>query len=647
MTNEQTTPQQDSDLVSDIFGFPWLLFKKGSDSFDAYYELGKQGAVLRIMGLVIFNSIALSGTIIYLVSSNPFIQLNSYLSYLPFMIAFVFLPIVGFLVHSTAQFLCFRVVSGKGNLTAQCYLNALFATNFVFLYWLTILILYITRLRGIDTFIVIIGGLYLLVPGMISLAAIQKLSTSRFIGGFVLSVIVSIPLYILYQLLLAFLAEGRSDGISVWIIAPIFIFAITIVIFIVSYMIQQRKLIEDYPDGVPVQIPLKAMVYTKSVLFSLAPLTVALVILIPLGIRSALLPDGPILSENSEIIPLEFNVVDAEYSFALDKIVIVSSNPNSLHVFDPVTQIDIALDLSYVPTTVSVGPDGKFAAVGHNEHISYVDLQNVEVIKILDISTNVNDVALGHGWVYASPFYDGDYTALRAVNIARNEEIQCIKTSSQGIPQDIGGVYLVRGNSIYKLHPDGQRLYILARSHSFYEAEFIQRWEIIEGIAYYDHESSSYVVNDTKTGGNIWLSKNGERIFTSQGQVFNTSVNHDEDITYISNLENIDTISHLTHSEAAERIVAISNLKDEASKIEHRVVSFDYESLRPEKTVNLPDFVVQIWTDGLRPTVEEKNYAANGRFVFVNDKGTHYYVIVQADEEAGLQNDFGFIVREF
>lgn len=264
MINEQTTPQQNSDLVSHILNFPWLLFKasdssKVSDSFDAYNEMGKQGTVLRILGLVIFNSIALSGTTIYLVSSNPFILLNSYLRYSPFMIAFVFLPIVGFLVHTTAQFLCFRVVSGKGNLTAQCYLNALIGTNFAFLYWLTLIIVNVTQLRGLDTPIVIIGGLYLLIPGMVSLAAIQKLSSGRFIGGFVLSVIVSIPLYILYQLLLAFLAEGRSNGIDTWILTVIFGSATAVVVVIIVYMTQQRKLIDIYPEGVPVKRPIETI----------------------------------------------------------------------------------------------------------------------------------------------------------------------------------------------------------------------------------------------------------------------------------------------------------------------------------------------------------------------------------------------------
>ncbi len=43
---------------------------------------------------------------------------------------------------------------------------------------------------------------------------------------------------------------------------------------------------------------------------------------------------------------LSFRPVDAEYSTALDRIIMVSASPNQLHIYNPVTKAD---------TTVSLG----------------------------------------------------------------------------------------------------------------------------------------------------------------------------------------------------------------------------------------------------------------------------------------------------
>ena len=56
--------------------------------------------------------------------------------------------------------------------------------------------------------------------------------------------------------------------------------------------------------------------------------------------------------------------------------------------------------------------------------------------------------------------------------------------------------------------------------------------------------------------------------------------------------------------------------------------------------ITLPDFVV----DGF---ISDKQYPAEGRFVFVNSAGTQYYVITQTDEEAELTSDFWLIINSF
>lgn len=41
----------------------------------------------------------------------------------------------------------------------------------------------------------------------------------------------------------------------------------------------------------------------------------------------------------------------------------IATIPNQVHIFDPVTNVDTTVDLPLSPTSISVSPDGLYAAV--------------------------------------------------------------------------------------------------------------------------------------------------------------------------------------------------------------------------------------------------------------------------------------------
>ena len=63
-----------------------------------------------------------------------------------------------------------------------------------------------------------------------------------------------------------------------------------------------------------------------------------------------------------------------DISTALDRMVLVSTNPDLLTIFDPVSGTGRTVALSMPPTALSISPDGQHAAVGHDGRISYVNL---------------------------------------------------------------------------------------------------------------------------------------------------------------------------------------------------------------------------------------------------------------------------------
>lgn len=80
----------------------------------------------------------------------------------------------------------------------------------------------------------------------------------------------------------------------------------------------------------------------------------------------------------------------------------VSSSPNELHLYDPVTQEDQIVPLTYIPLSLSVRPDGLAAAVGHSGNVSVVDLQQQTVSQTIPVDGDNGGIALaGNGYAYA------------------------------------------------------------------------------------------------------------------------------------------------------------------------------------------------------------------------------------------------------
>src|SRR5258705_7798948 len=77
--------------------------------------------------------------------------------------------------------------------------------------------------------------------------------------------------------------------------------------------------------------------------------------------------------------PLSYRPITAEYSTALDRIVMITANPNQLHIFNAAIQADVAVNLPKPPLSLAISPDGLHAAVGHDALISYVNLLSASV----------------------------------------------------------------------------------------------------------------------------------------------------------------------------------------------------------------------------------------------------------------------------
>lgn len=215
---------------------------------------------------------------------------------------------------------------------------------------------------------------------------------------------------------------------------------------------------------------------------------------------------------------LAHNVIDAEFSKALNAVVMVSNWPsNALYVYDAANSTEKKVLLNKAPTAVSVSPDGKTAAVGHDAMISHIDLNavgQITGITELNVSAVVGDLVLdGNGYVHA--FSENNQSVnVRTVNVASN-------TETLGPPSTYAG-------TLAKLHPGGSRLYAADNGLS---PNDIWTYDISRGPISTRPVDSPYH-GEYDMCGNLWLKEDGSTIYTACGNTFLASETPSLDMRY-------------------------------------------------------------------------------------------------------------------
>ena len=304
------------------------------------------------------------------------------------------------------------------------------------------------------------------------------------------------------------------------------------------------------------------------------------------------------------------DVVDAEYTKATDLLVYAAADA-SLNIYHPDAKTLSTIPLSYTPTCVSISPDGTKAAVGHDAHVTYVDLMNESVLTVNDISCDALDIVLtDNGWTYVFPRRD-QWTRIICINVSTNNAMQTAHT----------------GNTIYagtkaKLHPSGK--YVYGADNGLSPSD-IEKYDIQNGTASYLYDSPYH--GDYGMGGNLWFEESGERLFTRAGTVFKTSETQSLDmiyngkITFEDNYRSILWLDHLDLKRELYLVITGNWYYDDPSV--PYVYVYNSDNLIYKNKMRIEDFSV----------VTDDSYAvypASPYFVFANSNGAELYVITKA-----------------
>ena len=316
----------------------------------------------------------------------------------------------------------------------------------------------------------------------------------------------------------------------------------------------------------------------------------------------------------ADIRVLDFRPVDAEFSVAEGLMVFAATSPSSVQMVDAQSgAVARTIMLPAVPTAISVGPAGRFAAVGHDGAVSYVDLETGVVVKTIPVSCDVVDVVLAdNGWLYAFPRRD-QWETIRSIEIATGAE-----TLSSGAS--------IRAGTLVRLHPSGGAIYGADNGLS---PSDIEHYDISSGAVSRIWDSPYH--GDYPMCGDLWFA--GDRLVTRCGTVLRTSADRESDMRYAGSLPARNYL-HMDYAEATDRLYAVhdnSAFGTSAPDAGRTIHVFEGDFLQALSGIPVPRF----------PGPGARSFVGRARWVFANAAGDRLQVVVQADEGSGAARDFG------
>lgn len=314
----------------------------------------------------------------------------------------------------------------------------------------------------------------------------------------------------------------------------------------------------------------------------------------------------PLIVEKKVILPK--TIVDAEYSKVTDLLVYVSDD-FTVNIFDSSTETTETIMLTYLPTCVSLSIDGTKAAVGHDAHVSYIDLLSKQVINTHDISCTAGDIVMGsNGWAYAFPKSGYD---IHCVDLTNPNSIETTHTG-----------YSIYHGTKAKMHPSGKYIYGADNGLSPMD---IEKYDIQAGTASYMYDSPYH--GDYPMGGDLWLTEDGSCIITRGGAVYKTSELQERDMLYNGRI-NIPDITYpycpwIDHSEINQEFYVIVRPDYDEPKSPFIYV-INANNLIFKRVISLEKYQV---TDYQNNTTL---YEAEPYFAFANSSGSKIYVLTKA-----------------
>lgn len=337
-----------------------------------------------------------------------------------------------------------------------------------------------------------------------------------------------------------------------------------------------------------------------------------------------------VLSFFENKLHLQGNVIDAAYDHKRKKLYYINNNPNQLVEFDPATKKSNILNLSNTPIYISLSSSGNYAAIANDGNATLVNLNSFSVINTFTTGARPYDIILkDSAFVYIFPEVGG------------HVKVQCIDL------QNNYNILKSNGRSIYEkckaaLHPTQDAIY--TADNGVNPAD-VTKVDVSNDTATVLYDSPYH--GDYDLGGDLWITKNGNRLITRGKTVLQTTTTKSTDMIYSGSIQlNIpkrlrdgDPISYfgirsLDEDSKNDKIV-IAAYNTRGSIAINQVYLHKTSTLQYLQSVNLENFVVPNTASG-----QYDYYNAEPFFTFFTGYGDEILVLTKGTG-SGLSNPWG------
>jgi len=242
-------------------------------------------------------------------------------------------------------------------------------------------------------------------------------------------------------------------------------------------------------------------------------------------------------------VSLPFVPLDAKYDKGLDKVILISGNPNALHVVDPFNGGRTTVLLPAAHRALAISPDGTLAAVLHESLITLVDLQTSTLVRTSLTNGMQTDAFLQNdGFAYLIGQNGGQWTTPVTLINTRTGDVS-LPTVTYG-----GGAYFYgtqKGVFADRLN----RVLFMAYGLSPSDISYFDINPVTHEIP---RSGDSPYHGDYPLGSDFYLSGGQDLLFTSYGNFF-----YSETLTYAGSLGLTGGLISMSHSTAADEALVM------------------------------------------------------------------------------------------
>lgn len=233
-------------------------------------------------------------------------------------------------------------------------------------------------------------------------------------------------------------------------------------------------------------------------------------------------------------MPLVYTPLRVKYSKSLDKAVIISANPNALHIVDPVGLTDVSVALPAAVKALGLSPNGQLAAVLHEGVVSLVDLTTGTLVHSSATGGSQTDVFLNNSGKLYLVGQTGGQWVTPGFTILNGYTGASLGTSN------LGSVY---GTTLGIYSDLNNKIFLLSQGLSPAQTYAVS----MDASGNLTSSTGSPYWGNYSMSAPFWLSGDQGLLFTSSGTYFKTA-----DLTYQGTFGITGSLLSMSHSATAQ-----------------------------------------------------------------------------------------------